>query len=85
MLRDLSTIKQFMDQVRMRLISQLINGISRVLQKLLKYFNDILTSFVSSFSILLAIFVLNLNKALFLLSVRKSVIALLTSNAGSSL
>ena len=85
MLRDLFTIKQFMDQVRMRLISQLINGISRVLQKLLKYFNDILTSFVSSFSILLAIFVLNLNKALFLLSVRKSVIALLTSNAGSSL
>ena len=32
----------------MRLISQLINGISRVLQKLLKYFNGtaVLTSFV---------------------------------------
>ena len=74
-----------MDQVRKRLISQLIIGISRVLQKLLKYFSGILTSFVSSFSILPAIFVLNLNKALFLLSVRKSVIALLTSNAGSSL
>ena len=33
-------ITQFSDQVRMRLISQLIKGISRVLQKLLKYFND---------------------------------------------
>ena len=34
--------------LKKRLTSQLINGISRVLQKLLKYFNDtiILTSFV---------------------------------------
>ena len=41
-------ITQSSDQVKMRLISQLINGISRVLQKLLKYFNDtaISTSFV---------------------------------------
>ena len=30
---------QFSDQVKMRLISQLINGISKVLQKLLEYFN----------------------------------------------
>ena len=29
----------FSDQVKMRLISQLINVISRVLQKLFKYFN----------------------------------------------
>ena len=38
----------FLDQVKSRLISLLINGISRVLQKLLKYFNrnPILTSFV---------------------------------------
>ena len=41
-------IIQSSDQVRMRLISQLIKGISRVLQKLLKYFNgtDISTSVV---------------------------------------
>ena len=31
---------QFADQVRIRLILQLIKGISIVLQKLLKYFND---------------------------------------------
>ena len=41
-------ITQFSDQVKMRLISQLINGISGVLQKLLKYFKGtaISTSFV---------------------------------------
>ena len=33
-------ITQYADQVRMRLISQLTKSISRVLQKLLKYFND---------------------------------------------
>ena len=48
----------------MRLISQLINGISRVLQKLLKYFSGtiILTSFVPLFPVLF--FCLNLNEAL---------------------
>ena len=30
---------QFSEQFRLRVISQFINGISRVLQKLLKYFN----------------------------------------------
>ena len=41
-------IIHFLDQVKSRLISQLINGISRVLQELLKYFNGtaILTFFV---------------------------------------
>ena len=41
-------IRQDVDQVKIRLISQLIKGILRVLQKLLKYFNStaILTSFV---------------------------------------
>ena len=34
-------ITQFVDQVKMRLISQLINDISIILQKLLKYFNGI--------------------------------------------
>ena len=31
-----SIIKQFANQIRIRLISQLVNGISSVLQKLLK-------------------------------------------------
>ena len=40
--------KQFSDQVKMRLILQIINGISRVLQKYFKCFNNfaILRSFV---------------------------------------
>ena len=37
----------FSGQANMRLISQLIKGISRVLQKLLKYFND---AIISTFS-----------------------------------
>ena len=49
----LAIVKQFVDQVRIKLISQLINGISRVLQKLLRYFNGtiISTSFVPSFPV----------------------------------
>ena len=41
-------ITQFLDHVKIRLTSQLINGISSVLQKLLKYFSGtvISTSFV---------------------------------------
>ena len=42
----LSVIKHLLDQVRIRLISQLINGISRVLQKLLKYFMVINSNYV---------------------------------------
>ena len=44
---------QFADQAKMRIISELINCILRVLQKLLKYFNGtiILTSFVPLFPI----------------------------------
>ena len=40
-------ITQVDDHVKMKLTSQLINGISRILQKLLKYFNgtNISTSF----------------------------------------
>ena len=40
-----STVMQVDDQVRKRLISQLIKVISRVLQNLLKYFNGIAISF----------------------------------------
>ena len=51
-------IRQSADQVRMKLISQLIIGISRVLQKLLNYFNGtaISTSFVFTFFVLLPVF-----------------------------
>ena len=56
-------ITQIDDYVKMRLISQWINRISRVLQKLLKYFNSttISTSFVlPSSGVFPAIWVLNL-------------------------
>ena len=71
-------LKQFADQVRIRLILQLINSISRVLQKLLRYFNStiILTSFVPPLPDLPTIFVLNLNEALLLLLAGKSITAL---------
>ena len=52
------------DQVRMRLILQLISGISRLIQKLLKYFNGtaISTSFTFPlFGLFPLISVLNLN------------------------
>ena len=57
---------QFTDQVRMRLISQLVNGISRVLEKVLKYFcgTIIWTAFVPSSPVEPVIFCLNLNEAL---------------------
>ena len=57
-------ITQSLDQVKIRLTSQLINGISSVLQKLLKYFNGtiISTSFVlSSAGVFPVIFILALN------------------------
>ena len=76
-----------LDQVKIRLISKLINGISKVLQKLLKYFNGTLTLtfFVPSFYVLPAIFVWHLNEALLLLSAGKSAIAPLAFKNGSFL
>ena len=58
-----SEIAQFVDQVRVRLILQLIKGISRVIQKLLKYFNGtaISTFTISSLLVLFKNFDLNLN------------------------
>ena len=50
--------------LKMRLISQLINGISRILQKLLQYFNGtaISTSFaLPSAGVFPVIFILDLN------------------------
>ena len=57
---------QFSDQVKMRLISQLINGISRVLQKLLKYFNSTIipTFFCRQHLLQQLFFCLHLNEAL---------------------
>ena len=46
-------IAQVDDHVKMRLISQLINSISRILQKSLKYFNGTIIS--TSFLLLLAL------------------------------
>ena len=83
----LSIIKHVADQVKIRLISQLINGISNVLQKVLKYFNGalILTFFVPLFPVLSAFFVLNLSEVLLLFSVEKSAISPLSFINGSSL
>ena len=66
-------IKQFAYQVQLRLILQLINGILRNLQKLFRYFNDtiISTDSVTSFTVRLVIFCLNLNKGHLLLAAEK--------------
>ena len=61
-------ITQVDDHVKKRLTSQLITGISRVLQKLFKYFNGtiILTSFVlPPAEVFLVIFTLDLNDSEF--------------------
>ena len=70
-------MKHLAGQVRIKLNSQSINSISRVLQKLLKCFNDtlVLTFFIPSFSILPDIFVFNFKKALLILSAGKSAIS----------
>ena len=85
----LSIVKHLLDQFGIRLISQLINDVLRVLQKLLKCFDStlIVTFFVSSSSssILPAIFVLILNEALLLSSAGKLAIAPLAFKNGSSL
>ena len=67
------------------LISQLINGISRVLQKLIKCFNVtiIWTSFVPLFPVGPVIFCLYLNEALSV-SLRTSIITQLLFINGSS-
>ena len=57
-------IMQFAGQVRIKLISHLIKGISRVLQKLLKYLNGTAistSSVLTSTGVLPVIFALNLN------------------------
>ena len=72
----------------MRLISQLIKGISRVLQKSLKYYNGtiISTYFLPPSAVSPVIFCLNLKEALLLLAAaEKLAIAPAFFRAGSSL
>ena len=78
--------KQFADQVRISLISQFINGISSVLQKLLRYFNGtiISVSFLLFFPVPPATFSLNLNEILLFIA-GESTMLLLLSKPGSSL
>ena len=82
-----SVIKQIADYVKIRLISKLINGFSRIFQTCLKYFNGtiILTFFVPSLPILPDIIFFNLNKSLLLPAAGGSIIAPLLFKAGSSL
>ena len=49
--QQLQIIAKFSDHVKIRFISQLINGMSSALQKLLKFFND--TTISTSFFLLL--------------------------------
>ena len=70
-------ITQFSDQVKIRLTSQLIKGISKVLQKLVKYFNGtiILTLFISpSSSVWVVIFTLKLNESVVLAPLKLSIL-----------
>ena len=73
-------------QDKMRLISQLITGISRVFEILVRYFNDtiISTSFVPPLVVLPVCFCLSLNKAL-LLAAWTLAIASASVKAGSCL
>ena len=78
----------FLDQFRSRLISQLIKGISRVLQKSLRYFNAtiISTFLVPLLPVLLVISSLILNELVVALTALKStMLPLATFIAGSSL
>ena len=80
------TINNSSDQVKKILISQLISGVSRVLQKLFRYFNGtiIWTIFIESFPVWPVIFCLDLNEALSGSS-KASIITLLLFINGSSL
>ena len=70
--------EELFDQVKVRLISQLSNGISRVLQKCFGYFNGIVisTSFVLLFPVCPVIFYLSLNEIVLLLSGKSIIFAI---------
>ena len=77
----------FLKHVNWRVILELIEGISSVLQKLLRYFNGTIISsfFVPTLPVCPPIYDLNLNELLLLLVAGKSIILPLLSIAGSSL
>ena len=67
---------QFADHVKISSTSQLIKDISRVLQKLLKYFNRTIISTLSilpSLPVLPVIFVLKLNKSVALAPLKSTI------------
>ena len=73
-------ITQFSDQVKKRLTSQLLKGISRVLQKLLEYFNRTIITTLSispSSSVWLVIFALKLNESVALPTLKLTILPLL--------
>ena len=74
--RRLAIIKQFTDQVKIKLVSQLTSWMSWVLQILTKDLNGTLisTSFFPSFPFPSVIFYLNLNETILLSSLGKSII-----------
>ena len=76
-------VTQVDDHVKMRLISQLINGISGAVRKLLNYFNGtaISTSFVlPSAGVFLVIFILDLNDSIYTNHIPFTYIRFLGSN-----
>ena len=77
---------QFADQFKISSTSQLIKGISRVLQKLLKYFNGtIISTLIIPLSLVWpVIFVLKLNESVAIAPL-KSAISPSSSTAGISL
>ena len=82
-------ITQFADQYKISSIPQLIKSISKVFQKLLKYFNGtiISTPFISpSLFIWPAIFALKWNESVVLSPLKLTIVLLLlSSTAGTSL
>ena len=82
----LAIFKKYADEVRIRLAPPLINGISKVLKKLLRYFNGTIISIIvcSIISCLTCYFCLNLNDVL-LLSSRKLIKLSVLFKTGSSL
>ena len=75
---------KFSDQVKIRLISQLINDISRVFQKLFRYFSGAYISvfFVSLSLALPIIYFLYLNEGLVSSLTRQLIILPLSSKSG---
>ena len=80
-------IKQFSDQVKISLTSQLIKGISRFHQRFLKYFNGTVTSILSILPlspVWPVIFYLKLNESVALAPLNSTILQLLFT-AGISL